>query len=74
MTLNIKAWMQDGKSYLEILDTRSGEVQLRWSHDPADGSERGSSATQQLFRDLLLLSCKQDLCNGRLFAVGLKKA
>lgn len=65
MTLHIKAWLEDGKSHLEILDSNSGQVQLRWTLDSDE--EKDAGRMRQLFRELLLLSCKQEMCNGRVF-------
>ena len=65
MSWHIHAWLKDGKPCLEIVDADSGSVHLQWS---GNDQPQGGRDVQQLFRELLLLSCQQDLRNGRLFS------
>ena len=62
MGYRIYAWLDDGRPTLRIVDARSNTECLSWSFQGEDGSAPGGQkAIQSLFRDLLLLSCKQRL-------------
>ena len=57
----INARLQDGKPVLEVRDAQSQNVCLSW--DCASLNEAGAHDIQKLFRELMLLSCRQSLSN-----------
>ena len=68
MTWNIDAWLdQDGTPHLRIIDAEQQCVRLDCQYqDRQGGNDR--KQLQQLFRQLLLLTCQQDFENLRLFS------
>lgn len=62
MGYRIYAWLDDGRPTLRIVDARSNAECLNWRLPSEDESAPGGQkAVQRLFRDLLLLSCRQRL-------------
>jgi len=62
MGYRIYAWLDDGRPTLRIVDARSNTECLNWRLQSEDASPSGGQkAVQSLFRDLLLLSCRQRL-------------
>lgn len=54
----------------QIVDAQSQSICVTWSyHDPDSGDRSDKKEIQRLFRDLLLLTCKQRANNCRLFKV-----
>lgn len=66
----IYAWFEDYNPQLQIIDAQSGSVCVNWRyHDRKQGFLSDKKELQRLFRDLLLLTCKQEMNNCRLFHV-----
>ncbi len=64
----IYAWLEKGNPQLQIVDAQSESVCVTWSFQGPDGRESGDKKEiQRLFRDLLLLTCKQEQNNCRIF-------
>ncbi len=64
----IYAWLEKGKPQLQIIDAKSNSVCLSWSYQLSINEKNGDKkAIQRLFRQLLLLTCKQELSNYRVF-------
>ncbi len=62
MGYRIFAWLDDGRPTLRIVDARSNTECLSWRLQSEDASASGGQKeVQRLFRDLLLLSCRQRL-------------
>ncbi|HLT63442.1 MAG TPA: hypothetical protein VKZ92_02880 [Pseudohongiella sp.] len=55
----INARLHDGKPVLEVVDAQSQEVCLSW--DCPSVHEVSTHDVQSLFRQLMLLSCRQSL-------------
>ncbi|WP_426416301.1 hypothetical protein [Aestuariirhabdus sp. LZHN29] len=60
MSLTINAWMEaDQQLCLNISNLDTGNTELQWSFNPQQpDQELSSKALKQLFKKLLLLSCK----------------
>ncbi|RRJ83903.1 hypothetical protein [Aestuariirhabdus litorea] len=60
MSLTINAWMEaDQQLCLDIRNLETGGTELEWRFNPLQaGQEPSNQALKQLFRQLLLLSCK----------------
>lgn len=70
MGYQIYAWLDDGRPKLRIVDAGSRSVCLDWSY--GGGDPRGAEADkeiQRLFRELLLLTCRQSLSPVRRFSL-----
>jgi len=63
MGYRIEAYLDDGRPALTIKDAETERVALHWR---ADKDRVATQQWQQLFRQLILLTCKQDL-NVRVF-------
>ena len=64
----IYAWLKDGNPQLQIVDAQSKSVCVTWSYaDPASGELCDKKEIQRLFKDLLLLTCRQEMKNCRIF-------
>jgi hypothetical protein len=64
----IYAWLEDANPQLQIVDAQSGAVCISWSYQDSDSGGLGDrKEIKNLFRDLLLLTCKQELNNSRIF-------
>jgi len=64
----IYAWLENGNPQLQIVDTQSESVCVTWSYQDPDHVGLGDKKEiQRLFRDLLLLTCKQEMNNCRIF-------
>lgn len=67
MGYRIEASLIDGKPSLKIYNTNQQLPCLSWTYCGKHGEEQSQQEIQQLFRQLLLLTCKQDIANVRLF-------
>jgi len=70
MGYHIYAWLDEGQPKLRIVDAGSESVCLDWSFQ--SGQVRDPEARkeiQRLFRDLLLLTCRQNLSPVRKFSL-----
>jgi hypothetical protein len=69
MSFHINAWLENGDPKLQIIDAQSKCVCMSWSYKAKHGIEETSKhELQNLFRELLLLTCKQDISNCRVFS------
>ena len=64
----IYAWLENGNPQLQIIEAESKSICLSWSYQ-ATNANYDSKEIQRLFRDLLLLTCKQEMGNYRIFEV-----
>ncbi|MFQ3261032.1 hypothetical protein [Reinekea sp.] len=70
MSYHINAWLEDGKPQLQIVDAQSKAICMSWSYAPnKEQSYKERHEIQRLFKELLLLTCKQDISNCRIFNV-----
>jgi hypothetical protein len=70
MNFHIYAWLENGLPRLEIVETQSGSTYLSWRYkEEADENNKpkDKKEIQRLFKELLLLTCKQEMKNCRLF-------
>jgi hypothetical protein len=74
MGYHIYAWLEEGNPNLEIVDAESRDVCVKWSYSETAGAANDSGVQydkkeiQKLFQQLLLLTCKQELSNCRVFS------
>lgn len=70
MGYHIHAWLENGQPRLKILDPLSNTVWLEWSYEGWQSETPAARReVQRLFRDLLLLSCRQNCSAIRKFSV-----
>ncbi|NOR69082.1 MAG: hypothetical protein GQ532_05215 [Methylomarinum sp.] len=62
------AWLENGKPQLQIVEAKSKSICLSWSYQATD-KNCDRKEIQRLFRNLLLLTCKQEIGNYRVFEV-----
>ena len=68
MSYHINAWLENGDPQLQIIDAQSKSVCMSWSYTAKRGSTgKDKNEIQTLFRELLLLTCKQEMSNSRVF-------
>lgn len=68
MSFHINAWLENGEPQLQIIDAQSRNVCMSWSYKPKSGTDQSNkNEIQKLFRELLLLTCKQEMSNCRVF-------
>ncbi len=68
----IYAWLENGNPRLQIVDAQSQAVRVSWEyHNQGEGMPNDKKEIQRLFRDLLLLSCEQEVEHCRIFGAGL---
>ncbi|MCI0667797.1 MAG: hypothetical protein L0Y43_07065, partial [Methylococcaceae bacterium] len=66
----IYAWLEHGDPRLRVVDARTGSICLHWDyHDAGRSNASDKKEIQRLFRDLLLLTCRQESQNIRLFNI-----
>ncbi|MBU2865072.1 hypothetical protein QWZ13_14645 [Reinekea marina] len=71
MSYHINAWLENGVPQLQVIDAQTKRVCMNWSYQSeSEPSEQQKHEIQRLFRELLLLTCKQDIANCRVFRVG----
>ncbi len=68
MSYYIYAWLENGNPQLQIVESQSNSICLSWSYKAAD-TNYDKKEIQRLFRDLILLTCKQEMKNYRIFEV-----
>jgi len=61
------AWIENGKPHLQLIEAQSKSLCLDWSYQETDNYD--DKEVQRLFKDLLLLTCKQKMGNYRVFNV-----
>ncbi|WP_196139040.1 hypothetical protein [Aliikangiella sp. G2MR2-5] len=64
MGYKIEAFLDQGRPALRIYDINQHSLCLSWVYQ---GEAENNSEIHKLFRQLLLLTCKQDLHNVRVF-------
>jgi hypothetical protein len=70
MGFYIYAWLEQGNPRLRVVDAATGRVCLRWDYHGADRPKSSDKKEiQRLFRDLLLLTCRQETHNVRFFNI-----
>mgnify|MGYP003672118201 FL=1 len=68
MSYHINAWLEDGEPQLQIVDAQSKAVCVSWSYKASkETRSKDGYEIQRLFRKLLLLTCKQEMANCRVF-------
>lgn len=67
MGFQIEAFLDDGKPSLKIYDLQRQALCLSWTYNNSNSEPRSQQEVHQLFRELLLLTCKQDMHNVRVF-------
>ncbi len=70
MSFQIYAWLDNGQPRLQIIETQSGAIHLSWRYKDDAGENnkpKDKKEIQRLFKDLILLTCKQEIKNCRLF-------
>ena len=66
MSYHIYAWLEKGIPHLQIKDSESKSTYLSWSYQTTE-SNYDKQEIQRLFRELILLTCKQKMDNYRIF-------
>ena len=62
MGYHIYAWLDEGQPKLRIVDAGSDSVCLDWTYEDGQVPDpKARKEIQRLFRDLLLLTCRQSL-------------
>lgn len=70
MGYHIYAWLDDGRPKLRVVDAGSQSVCLDWSYEAGSGEQaEARKEIQRLFRELLLLTCRQSLTPVRRFSI-----
>jgi hypothetical protein len=67
MGYKIEAYLKDGKPNLKIYDLSHNKLCLSWCYAGEPDKADSAQEVQRLFHDLLLLTCRQDLNNQRIF-------
>jgi hypothetical protein len=66
----IYAWLEHGNPRLRVVDIRTGSTCLRWDYRNSGRTNfNDKKEIQRLFRDLLLLTCRQENQNIRMFNI-----
>lgn len=66
----IYAWLEHGDPRLRVVDVQTGSICLRWDYRSSDRlTSSDKKEIQRLFRDLLLLTCRQESRNIRSFNI-----
>lgn len=66
----IYAWLEHGDPRLRVVDVQTGSICLRWDYRNSDRLKSSDKKEiQRLFRDLLLLTCRQENQNIRCFNI-----
>lgn len=64
----IYAWLDKANPQLQIVDAASGSISVSWSYQGTGGNAlTDENEIKRLFRDLILLTCKQEINNSRVF-------
>ncbi len=68
MSFHIYAWLENGKPRLRVEDADSKLTCMSWSYNDGNASsDADKHEIKRLFRELLLLTCKQEVANCRVF-------
>ncbi len=70
MSFHIYAWLENGLPRLRVIEAKSGTTYLSWHYQETeqDGQPKEPEEVQRLFKELLLLTCKQEMANCRIFS------
>ena len=76
MSYQIEAFLKQGKPSLKIWDSRDHSLCLSWTYQGSDINRNKNiqNEVHRLFRQLLLLTLKEDVNNVRVFQVTQKSA
>jgi len=69
MSYQIEAYLDKGVPSLKIYSAYNQALCLSWTFDTSKSQAASHTEIHQLFKKLLLLTCKQDLNNVRVFRV-----
>lgn len=69
MGYQIEAFLDKGKPSLKIYDIATKSLYLSWTYNNDNSESSSHKEVHDLFRQLLLLTCKQDICNVRVFNI-----
>jgi hypothetical protein len=69
MGYRIEAFLDDGKPSLNIFEIDHNTPCLSWTFNEEVNHQHSEGELHRLFRKLLLLTCKQDLSNVRMFSL-----
>ncbi len=67
MGYQIEAYLENGQPALKIYDVDKQDLCLSWRYRKNQNGQESQSEIHRLFRELLLLTCQQDLHNVRVF-------
>lgn len=70
VSFHIYAWLESGNPRLQVIEAQSGAIHFSWQYQEDKGSghkPKDKKEIQRLFQNLLLLTCKQEIKNCRLF-------
>ncbi len=67
MGYQIEAYLDNGKPTLKIYDIKRQALCLSWTYAKSLDATASECEVHRLFRELLLLTCKQDMHNIRVF-------
>jgi len=73
MGYQIEAYLESGKPALKIYDIDKKDLCLSWCYQGKCEDPESHTEIQRLFRELLLLTCKQDLHNVRVFNLSMDR-
>lgn len=69
MGYRIEAFLNKGKPSLKIYEINQTNPCLTWTFNEKVSEEHSEGELHRLFRKLLLLTCKQDISNVRMFSL-----
>lgn len=69
MSYHIYAWIENSKPKLKIVDSVTGAIYLTWTYNENHSIKSDKKEIQRLFKELLLLTCKQTLCNSTTYRI-----
>lgn len=67
MSWHIYAWLEAGRPRLQVTEAQTESPVLDWTCRSAGDAQGDDRELKRLFRELILLSCKQEAANVRLF-------
>ena len=73
MGYQIEAFLDAGRPALKIYDIDKNALCLSWCYQGECEDPESQNEIQRLFRELLLLTCKQDLHNVRVFNLSMDR-
>lgn len=67
MSWHINAWLEAGRPRLQVTEAGSQNPVLDWTCRSGDAQVDDPCELKRLFRELILLSCKQEAANVRVY-------